>query len=232
MDNGHQWTEMSTMSTTGPWPRVVRVVLGPVMGWLVRNANRRFAGDYSWYLVKDRIMRRVAFPDGADMQLLPPKPCWNCTVGIVHWRALSDGGPIYCRQCDGRGNYRPERLVQLLRFKLGSHVFHKPGDSVSNLAARLEDPEEADPVAAFRDGVAARWGAKERIEGLIRHDRNKHPDLGYWSRVVLELLFNTRHMLRVMRRHYPRVWKTWVLRKTYRLRERMGWLTEDELLPF
>ncbi len=93
-----------------PLPAPVRHVFGPLVGWLTRNANRRFHGNDGWYLVKDMVLRRMAFPDGADMQILPPKKCWDCTDGVLY-KLTAPQRNIFCSKCDGTGNYVPERLV-------------------------------------------------------------------------------------------------------------------------
>lgn len=97
------------------------------------------AGFYSekklFYRIKDQILERFGIPDGYDLQI------------IEH----------YCYACDGLGCFRCDKGVwdrkkwYLLRYKLGSHVFHQP-------------------VRTLPPGYDIRNDLREIVKGKIRHN--------------------------------------------------------------
>lgn len=179
-------------TTTTPAPRWLRFLFARPLGWLVYHANRRFRTE-TWYALKDRVLSQWSSPDGCDLQVLPPNECWSCEKGKPRdpsrWGLRSDGT---CARCDGHGNYSPERYVRLERRKLGPYVFHKPTGS-------------AHSVPLMHQGKAYFiwiWKPRNIIHGLILHKPNKLQRwLGYRTRMVLELLFDTRRFVPHLFRH-------------------------------
>lgn len=101
----------------------------------LRLAN---AGAYchkrEFYQVKDHLLEQYGVPDGYDLQIIED-PCYNCN-GTGCWRC--DKG-VWAR-----------RTFYLLRFRIGSHVFHKPERFLPPAYGRQKD-------------------LRETVKGRIRH---------------------------------------------------------------
>lgn len=75
------------------------------------------------YQLKSTILERYGEKDGVDWQLIE-KACWGCEA--------CDPDGYWSRRdaaCDGKGVYS-KRWIPLERYRLGAHVFHKPGLAV------------------------------------------------------------------------------------------------------
>lgn len=170
---------MNTSTTSAP--RWKRILFGPLIGWLMFHANRRFRTQ-SWYATKDLVLDQYAADDGCDLQVLMSLECWSCVAGITRI------GGHRCNGCGGSGEYAPERYVRLLRRRIGHYVFHKPTSTASSHGQSY---------------WVQVWQPKAVINGLIVHapDRGARA-LGYHCRTVLELVFDGRrfapHFFRVV----------------------------------
>jgi hypothetical protein len=168
-----------------PAPRWKRFLFAPLLGVLTYYANRRFRGRENWYRIKDLVLAQYGRPDGCDLQVLPPAECWSCKKGVPRntvLRSLRPDGS--CAQCDGHGNYAPEKYVQLYRRKLWRFVFHTPGSVTRHVPSQGYD----------RHYWARFWDARNIIEGLITDPQTRWSKwLGNRSRVVLQLLFDFKH---------------------------------------
>lgn len=204
-----------------PWRPLLKLLASVPLGWLLMHANRRFRTS-AFYELKDRVLKAYGRPDGNDLQVLPPKPCWECDgTGKVPGYQRVDGllrevGKQTCGDCNGTGEYQGKLYVQLVRRKLAWYTFHKPGGTAYDYAVAVE-----------------LWSHKNLIEGLIRH--NPHPKwVGYWCRIALALLFDFPgfgpHFVKVTAQR----WRWRVQHATEPLRRKLGWVLEsdEDMLPF
>ena len=160
--------------------------------------------------------------DGCDLQVLPPKPCWECDgTGKVPGYQRVDGrlrevGKQTCCDCNGTGEYQGKLYVRLERRKLAWYVFHKPG-STSNDYAVAENL----------------WSPKNLIHGLIKHDPNPKW-LGYWCRIALEMLFDFRrfgpHFVKVTAQRCK--WRLQYWSAPLRRKLGLSLASDEDLLPF
>lgn len=213
-----------------PWQRYGRLpvkrwwkLLASVpLGWLLMHANRRFRTT-SFYELKDQVLRKFGRPDGCDLQVLPPKPCWGCygTGSELTWSKETAQRVPYadgrkCYDCNGTGEYQGKLYVRLERRKLAWFAFHKPTGSTHS----------------YEQAVAL-WAPKSEIAGLITHNPNPKW-LGYWCRIALSMLFNFRefgpHFIRVSfhRMRWRLQWWTAPLRRKLGL----SLESDEDQLPF
>lgn len=121
-----------------------------ILGGLLFIANS--TPSRSFYVLKNDLLKRFGTPDGCDIQHIV-KWCWSCEQTGIHKGYY---GEQKCFKCDGTGIY-DNALIRLLRFRLGSHVFHIPDGSICGVGSgRLSNPRAS---TCHRDTgeLAAHW---------------------------------------------------------------------------
>lgn len=93
-----------------------------ILAWLLVRANARMSSAShrtECYALKDRILRKYGARDGSDLQHIRQE-CWG------YEQAEGCEGKT-CGRCRGTGIYS-ERWIELERWNVLGHVFHRPSD--------------------------------------------------------------------------------------------------------